>query len=199
MLLLRHVHTPWTPSREAIEVVQPTRRHSTPPVNLDAADLELRCARTLRAIVSDITLAINGVRADTTHHSAHKCLMWLNAHADVVVPVLDESDILDVQALHTQLARHHGYTTSGDAAATTMARRRQQLGMTPDHTDTAARLAILARAAGYPVTKSTINRWGASGVIPRVKIDGKTYHYHLADVLEQLQEDKDDNQCQKAA
>ncbi|MDV2423882.1 hypothetical protein RAE13_05585 [Corynebacterium curieae] len=70
MLLLRHIHTPWTPSREAIEVVQPTRRRSTPPVNLDAADLELRCARTLRAIVSDVTLAISGVGADTRRHSA---------------------------------------------------------------------------------------------------------------------------------
>ena len=199
MLLVRHVHTPWKPSREAIEVVQPTRRRSTPPVNLDAADLELRCARTLRAIVSDVTLAISGVGTDTNRLSAQKCLMWLNTNADTVAPVLDESDILDIQALHTQLSRHHGYTTRDDVSATTMARRRQQLGMTPDHTDTAARLAILARSAGYPVTKSTINRWGAAGVIPRVKIDGKTYHYHLADVLEQLQQDKDDNQCQKAA
>ncbi|MDV2423883.1 hypothetical protein RAE13_05590 [Corynebacterium curieae] len=112
---------------------------------------------------------------------------------------MDESDILHIQALHAQLSRHYGYTTRDDAAATTMARRRQQLGMTPDHTDTAARLAILALAAGYPITKITISRWGASGVIPRVKIDGKTYHYHLADVLEQLQQDKDDLQCQKAA
>ena len=199
MLLLRHVHTPWKPSREAIEVVQPTRRRSTPPVNLDAADLELRCARTLRAIVSDVTLAISGVGTDTNRFSAQKCLMWLSTNADTVAPVLDESDILDIQALHTQLEHHHGYTTRDDAAATTMARRRQQLGMQPDHTDTASTLARMARKLGYPVTKSTINRWGASGVIPRVKIDGKTYHYHLADVLEQLQEDKDDNQCQKAA
>ena len=198
MLLLRHVHTPWKPTREAIEVVQPTRRRSTPPVNLDAADLELRCARTLRAIVSDVFMAVKGVRPDTSRFSAQKCLMWLNTHADVVAPVLDESDILDIQALHTQLEHHHGYTTRDDAAATTMARRRQQLGMTPDHTGTASRLAMMARSAGYPVTKSTINRWGASGVIPRVKIDGKTYHYHLADVLERLQEDKDDTQWQAA-
>lgn len=99
--------------------------------------------------------------------------MWLNVQADTVAPVLDESDILHIQALHTQLSRHHGYTTRDDAAAATMARR--QLGMAPDHTDTAAPLAILALAAGYPITKITINRWGASGVIPRVKIDGKTY------------------------
>ena len=199
MLLLRHVHNPWKPTREAIEVVQPTRRRSTPPVNLDAADLELRCARTLRAIVSDVTLAISGVGTDTNRFSAQKCLMWLSTNADTVAPVLDESDILDIQALHTQLEHHHGYTTREDAAATTMARRRQQLGMKPDHTDTAETLARMARELGCPVSKSTINRWGASGVIPRVKIDGKTYHYHLADVLEQLQEDKDDNQCQKAA
>lgn len=199
MLLLRHVDNPWKPSREAIEVVQPTRRRSTPPVNLDAADLELRCARTLRAIVSDVFMVVKGVRADTSRYSGQKCLMWLNAHADVVAPVLDESDILDIQALHTQLEHHHGYTTRDDVSATTMARRRQQLGMQPDHPDTASTLARMARKLGYPVTKSTINRWGASGVIPRVKINGKTYHYHLADVLEQLQEDKDNNQCQKAA
>lgn len=70
--------------------------------------------------------------------------MWLNSNADTVAPGLDESDILGIQALHTQLSRHHGCITCDDVAATTMAWRRRQLGMTPDHTDTAARLAILA-------------------------------------------------------
>lgn len=77
MPLLRHIHTPWTLSREVIEVVRPTRRRSTPPVNLEAAGLELRCARTLCAIVSDVTLAINGVEVGAHRHSRTSVLCGL--------------------------------------------------------------------------------------------------------------------------